>query len=92
MTCGGLCPGLNDVIRALVMELAEHYGISEATGFRNGYLGLTEAGPDPVRLDPDVVHHINQHGGTMLGTSRGSTRSRGRWSTAWSTSASTSCS
>jgi 6-phosphofructokinase 1 len=71
VTCGGLCPGLNDVIRALVMELAEHYGIGEATGFRNGYLGLTEGGPEPVRLDPDVVHHINQHGGTMLGTSRG---------------------
>ena len=71
VTCGGLCPGLNDVIRALVMELAEHYGIGDATGFRNGYLGLTKAGPEPVRLDPDVVHHINQHGGTMLGTSRG---------------------
>ncbi|HET9650322.1 MAG TPA: ATP-dependent 6-phosphofructokinase [Microlunatus sp.] len=72
VTCGGLCPGLNDVIRAIVMELAVHYGIPEATGFRNGYLGLTPAGPQPIRLTPSVVHHINQHGGTMLGTSRGS--------------------
>jgi 6-phosphofructokinase 1 len=72
VTCGGLCPGLNDVIRAIVMELALHYGIAEATGFRNGYLGLTPAGPEPFRLTPEAVHQINQHGGTMLGTSRGS--------------------
>ena len=72
VTCGGLCPGLNDVIRGIVMELALHYGISEAAGFRNGFLGLTPAGQEPIRLTPEVVHHINQHGGTMLGTSRGS--------------------
>jgi len=71
VTCGGLCPGLNDVIRGLVMELAKHYGIGEAVGFRNGYAGLIEGGPDPVRLTPAVVHDINQRGGTILGTSRG---------------------
>ena len=71
VTCGGLCPGLNDVIRGLVMEFAEHYGISEVTGFRSGYAGLVEGGPEPIRLTPEVVHGINRQGGTMLGTSRG---------------------
>jgi 6-phosphofructokinase 1 len=72
LTCGGLCPGQNDVIRGIVMELSQHYGIAGATGFRNGYLGLTPAGPPPMMLTPGSVDHINQHGGTVLGTSRGS--------------------
>ncbi len=72
VTCGGLCPGLNDVVRGLVMELAQHYGVGSATGFRNGFLGLTPSGPPPVTLTPESVAHINQHGGTVLGTSRGS--------------------
>ncbi|MFP5283717.1 MAG: ATP-dependent 6-phosphofructokinase [Actinomycetes bacterium] len=72
VTCGGLCPGLNDVIRGLVMELSKHYGVAEAVGFRNGYAGLVpECGLEPVRLTPQVVHDINQRGGTILGTSRG---------------------
>jgi 6-phosphofructokinase 1 len=71
VTCGGLCPGLNDVIRGLVVEFAEHYGIGEVTGFRAGYAGLVEGGPQPVTLTPAVVHTIHQQGGTMLGTSRG---------------------
>ena len=62
VTCGGLCPGLNDVIRGLVMELAEHYGITELTGFRSGYAGLVEGGPEPMRLTPEVVHGINPAG------------------------------
>jgi 6-phosphofructokinase 1 len=71
VTCGGLCPGLNDVIRGLVMEFAEHYRIAEVTGFRSGYAGLVDGGPDPITLTPEVVHGINRQGGTMLGTSRG---------------------
>ncbi|HYI59971.1 MAG TPA: ATP-dependent 6-phosphofructokinase [Microlunatus sp.] len=71
VTCGGLCPGLNDVIRGLVMEFAEHYGISEVTGFRAGYAGLVEGGPEPITLTPELVHGIHRQGGTMLGTSRG---------------------
>src|ERR1700744_6013364 len=39
VTCGGLCPGLNNVIRGLVLELSEHYGGHDITGFRNGYAG-----------------------------------------------------
>ncbi len=72
VTCGGLCPGLNDVIRGLVMELVKHYGITEITGFRHGFTGLVPGlGPDPIALTPEIVHDINEHGGTMLGTSRG---------------------
>ncbi len=71
VTCGGLCPGLNDVIRGLVMELAKHYGISEIIGFRNGYAGMVAGGFEPVRLTPAVVNDINTQGGTILGSSRG---------------------
>ena len=71
VTCGGLCPGLNDVIRGLVMEQALHYGIGEAVGFRHGFAGMVEGGLEPVRLTPSAVHDINRNGGTILGTSRG---------------------
>ncbi|MEI4273586.1 ATP-dependent 6-phosphofructokinase [Klenkia sp. LSe6-5] len=71
VTCGGLCPGLNNVIRGLVGELAEHYGVHSVLGFRDGYLGLTPDGDEPVELTPESVRWINQQGGTVLGTSRG---------------------
>jgi 6-phosphofructokinase 1 len=72
VTCGGLCPGLNDVIRGLVLELSRQYGVNEIYGFRNGYQGMVaEAGLDPIGLSPDVVGRIHEQGGTMLGTSRG---------------------
>ncbi len=71
VTCGGLCPGLNDVIRGLVMELAKHYGVTEVTGFRHGYEGMVAGGPEPIPLTPTFVHDISDQGGTVLGTSRG---------------------
>lgn len=72
VTCGGLCPGLNDVIRGLVMELNIHYEVSDVVGFRNGYAGLVPAnGLDPIALTPEWVAKINMQGGTILGTSRG---------------------
>ena len=71
VTCGGLCPGLNNVIRGLVDELAEHYGVHQVLGFRDGYQGLTPYGAEPMVLTPDSVRWINQQGGTVLGTSRG---------------------
>jgi 6-phosphofructokinase 1 len=70
VTCGGLCPGLNNVIRGLVLELADNYGISDILGFRNGYQGLVGGG-EPVPLTPSLVAGIHGHGGTFLGTSRG---------------------
>jgi 6-phosphofructokinase 1 len=72
VTCGGLCPGFNDVIRALVMELYHRYGVRKIYGFRNGYQGfVAKHGRDVVDLTPDLVSDINQQGGTFLGTSRG---------------------
>ena len=71
VTCGGLCPGLNNVIRGLVMELATHYQVPEAIGFRHGYAGLVPGGAEPVRLTAEMVQDVCDQGGTMLGTSRG---------------------
>jgi len=72
VTCGGLCPGLNNVIRALFFELHHMYGVAEVLGFRDGYQGLDPVrGSEPVVLTPAFVDQIHHHGGTILGTSRG---------------------
>jgi 6-phosphofructokinase 1 len=72
VTCGGLCPGLNDVIRAITMVLWHRYGVREILGIRYGYEGLVkEYDHTPVLLTPEVVEDIHQDGGTMLGSSRG---------------------
>ncbi len=72
VTCGGLCPGLNNVVRGLVLELTHGYGVSQIYGFRYGYQGLVRRhGIGPVRLTPTVVADAHHEGGTMLGTSRG---------------------
>jgi 6-phosphofructokinase 1 len=72
VTCGGLCPGLNDVIRSLFMELYHHYHVSKVWGIRHGYWGLNaQTGPQPVLLNTEMVEDIHHDGGTMLGTSRG---------------------
>jgi 6-phosphofructokinase 1 len=71
VTCGGLCPGINNVIRGLVLELTEGYGIKDIFGFRYGYGGLVGKGPEPVMLTPAWVADIHHEGGTALGTSRG---------------------
>ncbi len=72
VTCGGLCPGTNDVIRAIVLDFFEKYGVRNVLGFRYGYLGLSKKAPlPPVRLDPDMVDNIHHNGGTILSSSRG---------------------
>jgi 6-phosphofructokinase 1 len=72
MTAGGLCPGLNDVIRALFMELFYRYRVKEVLGIRYGYMGLApRVGPPPVVLTPEMVANIHRNGGSILGTSRG---------------------
>jgi len=72
VTCGGLCPGLNDIIRGLVMQLTYGYGVSHIYGFRFGYEGLSpKFGHPPMNLRPDFVDPIHAFGGTILGTSRG---------------------
>lgn len=73
VTCGGLCPGFNDVIRGLVMELHFLYGIRKIHGFCNGYQGfIPKYGRPVIDLTPQNVSQINEQGGTILGSSRGS--------------------
>ncbi|HPQ40101.1 MAG TPA: ATP-dependent 6-phosphofructokinase [bacterium] len=72
VTCGGLCPGLNDVIRALVMQLHYHYGVHEILGIRYGFHGMTIThGGTAIPLTPGVVENIHTEGGSFLGSSRG---------------------
>lgn len=72
VSCGGLCPGLNDVIRAITMVLWHRYGVTDVLGLRYGYEGLIPAfGHEPMVLTPDLVEDVHQNGGTILGTSRG---------------------
>ncbi|NAY92727.1 ATP-dependent 6-phosphofructokinase [Muricauda sp. JGD-17] len=72
VTCGGLCPGINNVIRGVVMALHYFYGIKRIIGVPYGYEGLNpEVGHDFVELTPEKVKDIHQFGGTFLGSSRG---------------------
>jgi len=72
VTCGGLCPGLNDVIRAVVLSLHRNYGVNKVYGFRFGYEGLVpRIGHAPLELTPESVHGIGETGGSILGSSRG---------------------
>jgi 6-phosphofructokinase 1 len=71
LTCGGLCPGLNDVIHSLVMALWFNYGVRRILGLRYGFQAL---GPDrlpPIPLEPENASGINNTGGTFLGSARG---------------------
>lgn len=72
VTCGGLCPGLNDVIRAVTRTALRRYGVKRVLGFRFGYAGLvSDEGHPPVELQLDDVAVIHRRGGSVLGVSRG---------------------
>jgi 6-phosphofructokinase 1 len=72
VTCGGLCPGMNNVIRSIYNELFFLYGVKEIVGFRYGYQGLDpDSGLEPLILTHARVDNIHREGGTILGTSRG---------------------
>jgi 6-phosphofructokinase 1 len=72
VTCGGLCPGINDVIRAITLSLHHHYGVRNIYGFRYGYEGLVKRlGHTPLKLTPDLVNALGEQGGTVLASSRG---------------------
>ncbi|MBN2892102.1 MAG: ATP-dependent 6-phosphofructokinase [Bacteroidales bacterium] len=72
VTCGGLCPGLNNVIRGLVMELFYRYNVNRVIGFKYGYEGfVSEFGHSYVELTPQNIENIHTMGGTFLGSSRG---------------------
>lgn len=72
VTCGGLCPGLNDIIRGIVNQCHLQYGITRTYGFRYGYEGLVQRyGHMPLLLKPASIAQAHHFGGTMLGSSRG---------------------
>lgn len=72
VTCGGLCPGLNNVIRSLVNQLYYRYGVTRMLGIKYGYEGLNSDYNHPVvELTPSMVSYIHLSGGTILGSSRG---------------------
>ncbi|KAG8464867.1 hypothetical protein KFE25_010235 [Diacronema lutheri] len=74
VTCGGLCPGLNNIIQGLVRTLLSLYGVHGVLGVRGGYQGFRadEAGCEPVDLTLDAVVGLQHQGGTLLGSGRGS--------------------
>ena len=72
VTCGGLCPGLNDIIRSIVLELYYGYGVRNIYGIRYGLQGfIPRYGHDIMELQPDNVANILERGGSILGSSRG---------------------
>jgi 6-phosphofructokinase 1 len=72
VTCGGLCPGINNVIRTLVMELHYRYGVRSILGIRYGYRGfIPKLGYEPIPLTPEFVADIHEKGGSILSSSRG---------------------
>ena len=72
VTCGGLCPGLNDVIRSLVLTLYHIYGVKNVLGIMYGLQGFIPRYGHPVmELKPDAVAEIGELGGTILSSSRG---------------------
>ncbi|MBK9579276.1 MAG: ATP-dependent 6-phosphofructokinase [Fibrobacteres bacterium] len=72
VTCGGLAPGLNAVIKGLVQVLWFDYGVRHVFGIPYGYRGLNPSyRHSPVQLTPELVDTIHEEGGTMLGSSRG---------------------
>jgi 6-phosphofructokinase 1 len=72
VTCGGLCPGINDIIRSIVLELHYAYGVQHIFGIRYGLQGfIAEYGHELFELTPEAVVNIHDRGGTVLGSSRG---------------------
>ena len=72
VTCGGLCPGLNNVIRSIVLTLYHTYGVSNILGIRYGFQGfIPKYGHSVLELNPNTVSQINELGGTILSSSRG---------------------
>ena len=72
VTCGGLCPGLNDVVRSIVLGLFYRYGVKNIYGIRYGFQGfISKYGHEVIEMGPKFVSHILDNGGSVLGSSRG---------------------
>lgn len=72
VTCGGLCPGINNVIRSVVNQLHYRYNVTQIIGIQYGFEGFIKRyNHEIIMLTPDVVDKIHLFGGTILGSSRG---------------------
>ena len=72
VTCGGLCPGINNVIRSAVNQLHYRYHVSNIIGIQYGFEGfITRYNHPIIELTPESVDKIHLFGGTILGSSRG---------------------
>lgn len=72
VTCGGLCPGINDVIRSVVMQLHYRYGVKNIAGIKYGFQGfIPKYGHDVMELTPELIKDIHTLGGSILASSRG---------------------
>ena len=71
VTCGGVCPGLNTVVRELYLCLSRQYGVDSVLGVQDGYAGFKDLAKSGVRLDDAFVEGIHARGGTVLRSSRG---------------------
>jgi 6-phosphofructokinase 1 len=70
VTCGGLCPGINDVIRSIVNTLEVGYGVKKISGVRYGFKGFFSGDPF-MQLNRKNVRNIHNTGGSVLGSGRG---------------------
>jgi len=71
VTCGGLCPGINNAVRALVLQLHHVYGVPDVSGIRDGFGGLVPSPLHaPVPLGTEAVRVMHRLGGSVLGSSR----------------------
>lgn len=73
VTCGGLSPGINNVIRSVVFMLSRNYGLKRILGYRFGLSAFRKDSPTPITLTPELVRDIHMLGGSMLGSARGPT-------------------
>ncbi|GAQ80861.1 Pyrophosphate-dependent phosphofructo-1-kinase [Klebsormidium nitens] len=73
VTCGGLCPGLNDVIRQIALTLTT-YGVTDVKGIAYGYKGFIDEKIRDIDLTPQSVATIHLMGGSILGSSRGNSK------------------
>ena len=83
VTCGGVCPGLNTVVRELYLCLAKQYGVQTVYGVQNGYSGFKNWQRDAVKMDSKFVYEIQRKGGTVYYVRRGAATTRPRSATHW---------
>ena len=71
VNCGGLCPGINDVIRSVVTTLETGYGVTDISGIRFGFGGFWKEGVSNLKLTRSNTSGVQRAGGSVIGTGRG---------------------